>query len=312
MSIPTAERSARCEPVSKTLRPCHLPDAEALLRLGIPKGRMYDSLVALLSEAGIRIRSSERSYRPAVSLDGLEAKILKPQNIVEMLKKGTRDVGFSGADWAAELDADLIEVLDTGLDPVRVVVAAPRHMLVNGQLPDRPLVVASEFECLTRRWIEESGMTATFLRSYGATEVLAPEDADCIIDVTASGATLRANDLVVIEELVRSSTRLYASRQAWEDPIKRRTIDDFALLLRSVLDARTRVMLELNVEADRLDEVVESLPCMRLPTIASLHKQAGYAVKAAVPRAELPVLIPLIRARGGTEIVISPIAQVVI
>jgi len=282
-----------------------------LLHLGIPKGRMYDDVVRLMADAGIRVAATERSYRPAVSLAGVEAKILKPQNIVEMLQAGTRDIGFAGADWVAELEADLVEVLDTGLDPVRIVVAAPRAMLVDGRLPRRRLVVAAEFERLTQGWIERSGVDATFLRSYGATEVLPPEDADCIVDVAASGATLRANDLAIVDEVMRSSTRLFASRAAWADPLKRAVIEDLALVLRSVLDARDRVMIELNVVAGRLDEVVRGLPCMREPTISPLYGDAGFAVKAAVPRATLPELIPHLKACGGTDLVISPVAQVV-
>ena len=110
---------------------------------------------------------------------------------------------------------------------------------------------------------------------------------------------------------MRSSTRLFASRQAWDDARRRRMIEDLALVLQSVLDARARVMLELNVAADALDAVVAGLPCMREPTVAPLHGAAGFAVKAAVPRRELPALIPQIKLRGGTDIVISPLSQVV-
>lgn len=291
------------------------------LRLGIPKGRMYEGVVALLEGAGIRLSASERGYRPRISLDRVEVKILKPQNIVEMLETGTRDVGFAGADWVSELDADVVEVLDTSLDRVRIVAAAPASMLVGGKLPERPLVVAAEFEKLTKRWIERAGLDATFVRSYGATEVFPPEDADCIVDVAASGATLRANGLEIVDEVMRSSTRLFASRRAWDDAAKRRRIEDLALVLRSVLDARARVMLELNVSADRLDAVVAVLPCMRHPTISPLHSGSGqagsgpigsgYAVKAAVPRECLASLIPTLKAAGGGDIVISPIGQVV-
>src|SRR5690606_21873854 len=117
---------------------------------------------------------SPRSYRPRLRVDGLDAKLLKPQNIIEMLQAGSRDLGFAGHDWAVELGADLVEVLDTGLDPVRIVAAAPRGLLVEGRLPDRRLVVASEYERLTQRWIAERCITATFVRSYGATEVFPP------------------------------------------------------------------------------------------------------------------------------------------
>src|SRR5947209_16775902 len=131
-------------------------------RLGLPKGRMEQGVLTLLSDAGIRVRPSARGYRPDVSLPGAEAKLLKPQNIVEMLALGSRDAGFAGADWVAELEsgaggADVVELLDTGLDPVQLVAAAPAALLEAAQLPKRRLIVASEYERLTRRWIGASG-----------------------------------------------------------------------------------------------------------------------------------------------------------
>ncbi len=285
---------------------CTLP-----LRLALPKGRMAEGVTRLLADAGIQLRYGARQYRPAISLPAVEAKILKPQNIIEMLHVGSRDIGFAGADWVAELGAELTELLDTGLDPVRLVAAAPRELLVDGRLPPRRLVVASEYERLTTEWIRTRGLSATFVRSYGATEVHPPEDADCIVDITATGATLEANGLEIVEELMTSSTRLYAHPGALADPPRRAAIDRFVLLLRSVLEARQRVMVEVNVTAARLEEVVAILPCMREPTIAPLHGDAGYAVKVAVPRERLPELIPEIKARGGTDIVVSTLAQIV-
>jgi ATP phosphoribosyltransferase len=284
----------------------------ATLNLALPKGRMQPGVLDLLSGAGIDVAIPTRGYRPHVSVPWLACKMLKPQSIVEMLHAGSRDAGFAGADWVAELQADdVVEVLDTGLDAVRVVAAAPRGLLVDGKLPDRPLRVASEFERLSRGWIASRRLTGRFVRSYGATEVLLPEDADCIVDISASGATLEANGLVVIDEVMRSSTRLYASRAALADPRRAEAISDLVLLLGSVLEARRRVMLEVNVPADRLDAVVDVLPCMRRATISPLHGSGGYAVKAAVPRTMLPALIPRVKASGGTDLVISPIAQVV-
>ena len=149
------------------------------------------------------------------------------------------------------------------------------------------------------------------MHSYGATEVFPPEDADCIVDNMATGETLQANGLVVVDELMRSSTRLYAHPRALDAPEKRARIETLILLLRSVLDARQRVMLEVNVSADRLEAVVEVLPCMREPTMAPLHGDQGFALKAAVPRADLPRVIPEIKARGGTDIVVTALAQIV-
>ncbi len=282
-----------------------------MLKVALPKGRMQEQVLQLLGDAGVRVRIDERGYRPTISLDHCDAKILKPQSIVQMLHVGARDIGFAGADWVLELGADLVELLDTGLDPVRIVAAAPESILVAGELPKRPLVVASEYEHITRRWIAENALDATFLRSYGATEVFPPEDADVIVDNCATGSTLRANHLAIVAEVMKSSTRLFANRAALDDPDKRQRIEDLVVLLKSVMEARHRVILEVNVSASDLEGLIAVLPCMRHPTISRLHGEDAYAVKAAVPRNDLPKLIPLLRARGGSDIIVARLAQIV-
>ncbi len=102
---------------------CPQPDPTRVLRLGLPKGRMEGGVLALLADAGIHVRPGARGYRPEVSLAETEAKLLKPQNVVEMLAAGSRDAGFAGADWVAELEVELIDLLDTELDPVQIVAA---------------------------------------------------------------------------------------------------------------------------------------------------------------------------------------------
>jgi len=201
--------------------------------------------------------------------------------------------------------------LDTGLDPVRIVVAAPAGLLENGALPNRPLLVASELDHLTRDWIARRGLRATFVRSYGSTEVFPPEDADCIVDIVASGDTLRANHLMIVDEVLKSSTRLYAHKSSMDDQHKRETIEAMVLLLRSVLNARQRVMVEVNVAPEHLEKLSAIMPCMREPTVQQLHHGAGYAVKAAVPRADLADLIPRIKAAGGTDVVVYNLAQII-
>jgi ATP phosphoribosyltransferase len=287
-------------------------NTEPTIHLALPKGRMETGVFNLLAAAGIELHVGQRGYRPVLSEPGFEVKLLKPQNIVEMLAVGTRDIGFAGADWVAEQQADLVELLDTGLDPVRIVAAAAESLLdQNGNLPNRRLVVASEYERLTRSWIAGRGLDASFVRSYGATEVFPPEDADLIVDNTATGETLAANGLAVVDELMESSTRFYASQGAVADPDKKSAIDGLVLSLRSVLDARKRVMLELNVTLADLEAVIDALPAMREPTVAMLHGGAGMAVKAAVPRSDLPRLIPRLRQLGATDIAVSRLEQIV-
>lgn len=270
---------------------------------------MQQAVLQLLADAGMPVRLSQRDYRPRLPDPHVDCKLLKPQNVVEMLHLGTRDLGFAGADWVAELGVDLVEVLDTGLDPVRIVAAAPPALLVAGELPQRPLVVASEYERLTRDWLARAGRDATFVRSYGATEAFPPDDADVIVDNTATGDTLAANGLSICAELLRSTTRLYANPQSWADPARRARIDAFVWLLRSVLDARLRAMLDVNVDADRLAAVVAALPAMQNPTIAPLHSGTAFAVRAAVPRRDLPNLLLTLRALGARDLVVSSVSQ---
>lgn len=285
--------------------------SDSLIRFALPKGRMQTGVFALFADAGIALREGARNYRPELSIPGFEAKLLKPQSIVEMLHHGSRDLGFAGADWVAELGADLVEVFDTSLDPVRLVAAAPVTLLEGGKLPARRLTIASEYARLAKSWAERAGVDAEVVRSFGATEVYPPEDADLIVDNTATGSTLKANGLAIVSDLMTSSTRLYANPRTLEDPARRGRIEDLVMLLKSVLEARRRVMVEVNVSADNLEAVIAVLPCMREPTIAQLHGEGGYAVRAAVPRRDLPGVIVEIKRRGGTDIVVTTLSQLV-
>ncbi|MFP6730129.1 MAG: ATP phosphoribosyltransferase [Alphaproteobacteria bacterium] len=281
------------------------------IRLGLPKGRMQEEVVRLLADAGIRLAHGPREYRPRISLDDYEVKFLKPQNMVEMLQEGSRDIGFAGADWVAELDLELVELLDTELNPIQLVAATTPEFLENTANADKPFVVATEYSNLTRAWLADRKLDGRILRAFGATEVFPPEDADYIVDVTATGATLEANNLVITDQLMTSSTRLYANPKLLEDAERRDRVERFVLVLRAVLEARKRVMVEVNVPADRLDELIAAMPCMREPTVSPLNAGQGFAVKAAVPREVLARAIPEIKACGGTDIVVIEIAQIV-
>ncbi len=282
-----------------------------VIRMALPKGRMFDQVVDLLKGAGISIRQSERGYRPTISLPNYIAKILKPRNVITMLDAGARDIGFAGADWIAETKTDLPELLDTGLNPVRLIVAAPHEILVDGKLPDRHLVVASEYPVLTQGWIDANNLDAEVLTTHGATEVFPPEDADCIVDNTATGSTLRANGLAIIDEIMKSTTRVYASKNAVADPEIKEQLDIFVMLLDSVLKARERVMMDLNVAQDNLEQVVACLPSMRQPTVSPLSDSGWVAVRSAVPKKQLAEMVPRLKNAGACDIVITSAQQLI-
>ena len=95
------------------------------LKLALPKGRITEEIIRLLTAVGLIVSTRGRSYRPSASDAEFEVKFLKPQNIPRLLEIGAHDCGFTGHDWVVESGADVVEILDTGLDPVRLVAAAP-------------------------------------------------------------------------------------------------------------------------------------------------------------------------------------------
>ena len=281
------------------------------LKVAVPKGRIYEGVVKLLNDAGINLHVDERVYRPVVSDPEISVKIMKPQNIPKLIELGSHDVGFTGYDWVVETGADVVEVMDLKLDPVKIVAAVPKS-LVNKDLHSRKIVVASEYENIAKAFLQKEKYDYVFLRTYGATEVFPPEDADMIIDNTATGRTLKENNLCVIAEIMESSTRFIANKKALEDPQKKEKIFEMKMLFQAVLDARERVILEMNVPKEKLEEIVKILPCMRSPTVAPLYGEQGYAVKVAVKRAEVRKLIPLLKKLGATDILEYELRKVVI
>jgi ATP phosphoribosyltransferase len=229
-----------------------------------------------------------------------------------MLHTNTRDCGFAGHDWVQELGAEVVEVMDTGLDPVRIVAASPDPKIIEkGGLGGRNVIVASEYEQLARRWIESKGVKHQFFRAYGATESLPPEDCDIIVDNAATGATLKANNLEVFDTILHSTTRLYASKEAWANPAKRARIEKLALLLKSVLDARKRLMLTFNCPSDKLEEMLAFLPALKAPTVSKLHADNGYAIQIAAEATAVPSLVPKIKALGGSDIVVTAMRMLI-
>jgi ATP phosphoribosyltransferase len=280
------------------------------LRLLVPKGRIFDKVAGLLTEAGFPVALAERTYRPSMGVDWLDAKIMKPQNVADLLELGSHDAGFTGIDWVRESGADVVEVMDLGFDKVKIVAAVPQEFN-EGDLRARKLVVATEYVNLAKSWLGKSGYQYRILRTYGATEVFPPDDADMIIDNTSSGQTLKDNKLRIIGTILESSTRFVASHAALAEPEKRNRIEELAMLFHAVLDGRDRVMLEMNIPKDCFESVVNSLPSMRSPTVAPLFGDSGYAVKIAVKKNEVPDIIPRLKKLGAVDIVEYDLRKVV-
>ncbi len=281
------------------------------LKMVIPKGRIYSNVMNLLNDSGFGVERAERVYVPRVEDNEIEAKIMKPQNIPKLVELGAHDIGFTGRDWVLETKADVTEILDLGFDRVKIVAAIPESLL-GVDIKKRRMIVASEYERIATQFLKKEKYDFIFMRTYGATEVFPPEDADMIIDNTSTGRTLKEHNLHIVCTVSESTTRLIANKTALDDPWKMEKIDEMRMLFQAVLDARARVMLEMNVPKERFKEIVQELPCMRSPTVSELHGEQGYAVKIAVKKREVVKLIPMLKKYGATDILEYEMRKVVL
>ncbi|MDR1930957.1 MAG: ATP phosphoribosyltransferase [Treponema sp.] len=280
------------------------------LRILIPKGRIFENVSRLFDEAGFPIAMADRTYRPRMGADWLDAKIMKPQNVGELLELGSHDAGFTGVDWIRESGADVEEILDLRFDRVRIVAAVPAE-LDDQALKRKKIVAATEYVNIAGDWLKGQGFNYRIVRTYGATEVFPPDDADMIIDNTSTGQTLRDNGLRIVASILESSTRFVASREALSNAEKRGRIEELAMLFKAVLDGRERVMLEMNFPREGFEKIAAALPAMRSPTVSPLYGESGYAVKIAVKRGEIPGLIPRLKKLGAGDIVEYDLRKVV-
>jgi len=281
------------------------------IKMVIPKGRMYPNVSALLNDSGITLQVNDRHYIPKIGDPDIEAKILKPQNIAQVIELGSHDVGFVGYDWIKETGARVTEVMDLKMDPVKIVAAVSSKANDN-DFRKKKFTVASEYENISRNFLNKNNYQYRLIRTYGATEAFPPQDADMIIDNSASGQTLREHNLKVMAQIMDSSTRFIANEDSLKVRWKREKIEELKMLFESVLNARGRVMLEMNVPSEKLEEVVDRLPCMRAPTVSPLYKEMGYAVKVAVKKKDTVRLIPLLKKIGATDVLEYELKKVII
>ena len=277
------------------------------LNILIAKGRIYESVVELLKDVGITLYLPDRTYYPITNQDDLAFQIVKPQISSALLADEKADVAFSGKDWVYEngVQDKVEEIMDLGFDPVRIVVAAPETADFDS-LIKKPVTIATEYQNLSRQWAKEKNVDGKIFRTWGTSEGFVQDNdqslAQLLIDNTSTGSSLRANHLKICDTIMTSSTRMYASKKAMQDLVKKQKILELKMLFEAVLAARSRVMLEMNVSKANFDALIKGIPSMKSPTVSPLFADGGYAVKIAVKKSEVPTLLPKLHQLGATDI----------
>lgn len=290
-----------------------------MLKLVLPKGSLEKATLALFEGADLTvIRGSSVDYRASIEDPRIDdVRILRPQEIPVYVADGLFDIGITGRDWIEETGSDVVSLGELHYSkatarPVRIVVAVAGDSPVESVADLASGVrVSSEYPELTRRFFEERGIEADIQLSYGATEAKIPDIVDVVVDITETGRALRAAGLKVIDTILTSFTELVANAESYADPEKRHAMEQIHRLLQGTLEARGKVLVKMNVPADRLDAVIDLIPSMKSPTVNELFRGAGFAVETVVAKSEINVLIPELRDGGATDILEIPLSKIV-
>jgi ATP phosphoribosyltransferase len=290
-----------------------------VLSIVLPNGSLERATLEMFDAADLTVRRpSRRNYRAFIDDPRIECvRFLRPQEIGTYVERGMFDLGITGRDWITETDSQVVSLGElyyskATSDPVRVVLAVPERAPWQ-TLDDLPegVRISTEFPALTYRFLDDHGVKAEVVESYGATEAKIPDIADAIVDLTETGSSLRENGLRILSTLLTSYTELVANRQAYEDAEKHRAMEEVAALLQSASRARDHVLLKLNVTCARLQAVSRTLPDDVCVTALPCGPGDVYALETVVPKRSVNVLIPELKAAGANHILEIPIAKIV-
>ncbi len=290
--------------------------SERILKLGIPAGSLQEATGQLFRRAGYNITFSSRSYYPSIDDDEIECLLIRAQEMARYVEQGILDAGITGYDWVLETGAQVIEICELVFSkvsrrPVRWVLCVPEDSPVQTVQDLEGKRIATEAVGLTQSFLARHGVQANVEFSWGATEVKPPRLADAIVEVTETGSSLRANNLRIVAEVLQSTTRFIANREAYADEWKQAKLDNLALMLQSCLSAEGKVGLMMNVPKDHLQDVLDVLPALQNPTVSALSNPAWVDVNTIVDESVVRSIVPQLKAAGARGIVEYPINKII-
>jgi ATP phosphoribosyltransferase len=287
------------------------------LKLGIPKGSLQDATIDLFSRAGWKIGVSSRSYVPTIDDPEIECLLVRAQEMARYVETGALDAGITGHDWVVESGANVEELAELiyakqRLSRVRWVLAVPEDSAIRKPEDLGGKIIATEIVRITEKYLARHGVRARVDFSWGATEVKVPQLADAIVEVTETGASLRANRLRIIDTVLESATVFIMNRSAAGDAWKREKAQNLILMLQGAIAAASKVGLLLNVRRDDLNGVLDVLPALKKPTISTLSDADWVAVNTIIEESVVRQILPKLKAANAQGIVEYPLNKIVL
>jgi ATP phosphoribosyltransferase len=288
-----------------------------VLKLGIPKGSLENNTVDLFKKAGWRISYDSRSYFPDIDDPEISCTLVRAQEMSRYIEDGHLDLGLTGIDWILENESDVVSVQD--LIYSKVSTRQARWVLVVREDSSYKSIedmegkhISTELVNFTKKYFAERKINVHVEFSWGATEAKVVEGlVDAIVEVTETGSTIKANKLRIIHDLMKTNTQLIANRDSWNDPWKRKKIEQIRTLLIGSLQAMGKVGIKLNVSKENLEKVMSLLPSLKAPTISSLYSEEWFAIESVIDTGIVRDLIPVLLEAGAQGIIEYPLNKVI-
>jgi ATP phosphoribosyltransferase len=281
--------------------------SERLLRIGVPsKGRLADLAAALLSDAGLTFRRTERTLFARCRDMPVEVTFLRTDDIPVLVAENAIDLGITGADLVAESGADVVERLELGIGSCRLALCVADDAPLADPAALHGKRVATSFPRITRHWLGDRGVDVHLVELSGSVEIMiALGVADAVVDLVETGSTLAANRLRVLADIGRYETVLIQNRDVADTEL----VDRIVRRLQGIVIARSWSLLEYNVPRSRLAEAEQVTPGFDSPTVMQLEDPAWCAVRAMVRRAEAHAIMERLEAIGASAVIETTITN---
>lgn len=313
---PEEPKPSVAAPKSRTAPAVPQPARPAVLRLGLPKGSLQESTLALFRKAGFNFAVGTRSYSASCDDPEITGLLIRAQEMSRYVEEGIFDAGLTGLDWVRENRSKVAEVADLvyakqSMRKVRWVLAVPESSPFRSVKDLEGKRIATEVVNITKDYLAQHKVKAEVEFSWGATEAKAPDLCDAIVEVTETGSSLRANKYRILDTVLESWTKLIANRESMKDPWKRNKIESLKLLLEAAISAEGKVGLKMNVARKNLDAVLRVLPAITSPTVSNLTNRDFVALETVLEESQVRRLIPLLRKAGALGIIEYPLNKVI-
>lgn len=284
-----------------------------MVRIALPnKGRVYEPIMNLFEGAGLHvIEHSERSLFAKTVDENITLLFARSRDIPRYVANGAADLGITGEDFIHESGVDVEVLLDLGMGKADLVLAVPDESNIDAVEQLAGKKVATEFPEVTRKFFESRGVNVHIVEVCGATEITPHIGvADAIVDLTSSGTTLSINHLKIISHVLRTTQKLIASKECMARDGK--MVSEITLALQSVMEAKGKRYLMMNVPESALEAVKKKLPGMSGPTVMRVEATSSMcAVHAVVHEKEIYKVVNDLKDVGARDILIVPIERIV-